>query len=246
MTESKSPSSGKKNHVPQTNSAPAPSPPTMPPATTSQQDPKTDGILKTPLYNFPEGQKEQERGISAWGTPTVTEKLAQLIATCPPSKCPKPKARKVSPAPAHSSSPPLISNLQRPERAMANRNTYSRAVHLAPPPPVSRPPGRPYGSKNKDSILEKFSGTSRKDESDGLLKEITSSNSSTTTSTTSTALSQNSSRLMTTSTSDSTDNSTTNGLKSQSRLGHCPSHSSSTASLHHHHNHHSPLLHPPP
>uniref|UniRef100_A0A671PV36 Histone-lysine N-methyltransferase ASH1L-like n=1 Tax=Sinocyclocheilus anshuiensis TaxID=1608454 RepID=A0A671PV36_9TELE len=229
-TESKSPSSGKKNHVPQTSSAPAPSPPTMPPAATSQQDPKTDGIL-TPQYNFPEGQKEQERGISAWGTPTVTEKLAQLIATCPPSKCPKPKARKVSPAPAHSSSPPLISNLQRPERAMANRNTYSRAVHLAPPPPVSRPPGRPYGSKNKDSILEKFSGTSRKDESDGLSKGATSSNSSTTTTTTSTALSQNSSRLTTTSTSNSTDNSTTNGMKSQSRLGHCPSHSSFTASL---------------
>ncbi|KTF95446.1 hypothetical protein cypCar_00018437 [Cyprinus carpio] len=229
MTESKSPSSGKKNHVPQTNSAPAPSPPTMPPAATPQQDPKTDDIL-TPQYNFPEGQKEQERGISAWGTPTVTEKLAQLIATCPPSKCPKPKVRKVSPAPAHSSSPPLISNLQRPERAMANRNTYSRAVHLAPPPPVSRPPGRPYGSKNKDSILEKFSGTSGKDESDGISKGVTSSNSSTTT-TTSTALSQNSSRLTTTSTSNSTDNSTTNGMKSQSRLGHCPFHSSSTASL---------------
>uniref|UniRef100_A0A9J7ZKC1 Ash1 (absent, small, or homeotic)-like (Drosophila) n=1 Tax=Cyprinus carpio carpio TaxID=630221 RepID=A0A9J7ZKC1_CYPCA len=196
----------------------------------SPSDPKADGILKTPQYNFTEGQKEQDRGISAWGTPTVTEKLAQLIATCPPSKCPKPKARKVSPAPAHSSSPPLISNLQRPERAMANRNTYSRAVHLAPPPPVSRPPGRPYGSKNKDSILEKFSGTSRKEESDGLSKGVTSSNSSTTTTTTSTALSQNSSRL-TTSTNDSTDNSTTNGMKSQSRLGLCPSHSSSTASL---------------
>uniref|UniRef100_A0A8C1GBJ7 Ash1 (absent, small, or homeotic)-like (Drosophila) n=1 Tax=Cyprinus carpio TaxID=7962 RepID=A0A8C1GBJ7_CYPCA len=230
MTESKSTSSGKKNHLPQTNSAPTPSSPTMPPATTLQQDPKADGILKTPQYNFTEGQKEQDRGISAWGTPTVTEKLAQLIATCPPSKCPKPKARKVSPAPAHSSSPPLISNLQRPERAMANRNTYSRAVHLAPPPPVSRPPGRPYGSKNKDSILEKFSGTSRKEESDGLSKGVTSSNSSTTTTTTSTALSQNSSRL-TTSTNDSTDNSTTNGMKSQSRLGLCPSHSSSTASL---------------
>uniref|UniRef100_A0A672P6V4 Histone-lysine N-methyltransferase ASH1L-like n=1 Tax=Sinocyclocheilus grahami TaxID=75366 RepID=A0A672P6V4_SINGR len=228
MTESKSPSSGKKNQLPQTNSASTLSPPTMPPATTLQQDPKTDGIVKT-QYNFTEGQKEQDRGISAWGTPTVTEKLAQLIATCPPSKCPKPKARKVSPAPAHSSSPPLISNLQRPERAMANRNTYSRAVHLAPPP-VSRPPGRPYGSKNKDSILEKFSGTSRKEESDGLSKGITSSNSSTTTTTTSSALSQNSSHL-TTSTNDSTDNSTTNGMESQSHLGHCPSHSSFTASL---------------
>ncbi|XP_059365225.1 histone-lysine N-methyltransferase ASH1L-like [Carassius carassius] len=230
MTESKSPSSGKKNHLPQTNSAPTPSPLTMPPATTLQQDPKADGILKTPQCNFTEGQKEQDRGISVWGTPTVTEKLAQLIATCPPSKCPKPKARKVSPAPAHSSSPPLISNLQRPERAMANRNTYSRAVHLAPAPPVSRPPGRPYGSKNKDSILDKFSGTSKKEESDGLSKGVTSCNSSTTTTTTSTALSQNSSRL-TTSTNDSTDNSTTNGMKSQSRLGLCPSHSSSMTSL---------------
>ncbi|XP_051948571.1 histone-lysine N-methyltransferase ASH1L-like [Xyrauchen texanus] len=229
VTESKSHSSGKKSHVPQSNSAPALSPPTKSPAAASPQDPKTDGILKNPQCNYDDGQKEQERGVPAWGAPTVTEKLAQLIATCPPSKCPKPKARKVSPAPAQSSSPPLISNLQRPERAMANRNTYSRAGHLAPPPPVSRPPGRPYGSKNKDSILEKVSVTSRKEESDGLSKGVTSNNSSTTT-TTSTALSHSSSRLTTT-TNYSTDNSSTNGIKSLSRLGHCPSHSFSMPSL---------------
>ncbi|XP_065143905.1 histone-lysine N-methyltransferase ASH1L [Paramisgurnus dabryanus] len=223
LMQSKSHSSGKKSHLPQTNSAPVTSPPTTSPTASSTQDPKTDGILKT-QYNYADGQKEQERGMSAWVPPTVTEKLAQLIATCPPSKCPKPKARKVSPAPTQSSSPPLISNLQRPERAMANRNTYSRTVHLAPPPPVSRPPGRPYGSKNRDSILEKLSGTSKKGESDELSKGVTSSSSTTTT--TSTA-SQNS--RLTTTTSDSTDNSTINGIKS--RLGHCPSHSSSTASL---------------
>lgn len=227
ITENKSHSSGKKSHLPQTNSATVTPPPTMSPATPSLQDPKTDGILKT-QYNYADGQKEQEKGVPAWGAPTVTEKLAQLIATCPPSKCPKPKVRKVSPAPPPSSSPPLISNLQRPERAMANRNTYSRAGHLSPPPPVSRPPGRPYGSKNKDSILEKLSGTSKKEESDGFSKGVTNSNSSTTT-TTSTALSH-SSRLTTT-TNDSTDNSTINGMKSQSRLGHCPLHSSSTTSL---------------
>ncbi len=185
----------------------------MPPATTSQQDPKTDGILKTPSVQFSWGAEGTRKGNFCLGYSYSNWEACSAHSYMPPSKCPKPKARKVSPAPAHSSSPPLISNLQRPERAMANRNTYSRAVHLAPPPPVSRPPGRPYGSKNKDSILEKFSGTSRKDESDGLLKEITSSNSSTTTSTTSAALSQNSSRLMTTSTSDSTDNSTTNGFE---------------------------------
>ncbi|XP_051991564.1 histone-lysine N-methyltransferase ASH1L-like [Xyrauchen texanus] len=227
VTESKSLSSVKKSHVPQTNSTPAPMPPTKSPIAVSPQNTKTDGILKNPQYNYADGQKEQERGVPAWGAPTVTEKLAQLIATCPPSKCPKPKARKVSPAPAHSSSPPLISNLQRPERAMANRNTYSRAGHIAQPPPVSRPPGRPYGSKNKDSILEKLSGTSRKEESDGLSKGVTSSNSSTTT-TTSTALSHSSSLITTT--NDITDNSSTNGIKSQSRLGQCPSHSSSMPS----------------
>ncbi|TRY65112.1 hypothetical protein DNTS_009668 [Danionella cerebrum] len=231
MTESKP--HGKKNHIPQTNSVPTPCPSTVSMSTTSQQDPKTDGILKSPLSDLSEkDQKEQERGVTPWGAPTVTEKLAQLIATCPPSKCPKPKARKVSPAPAHSSSPPLISNLQRPERAMANRNTYSRVPHLAPVPPVSRPPGRPYGSKNRDSTIEKLSGTSKKEESDGLSKGVSSINSSTTTSTTtssSSALSQNNSRL-TTSIKESTD-SPTDGTKSQSRLGHCASHSSSIPSL---------------
>ncbi|XP_066529786.1 histone-lysine N-methyltransferase ASH1L [Hoplias malabaricus] len=215
VTESKSHSSGKKSLVPQSNLS-TPSSPTPSPTASTTQEPKMDGVTKSPQYAYADNQKEQERGVQNWGTPTVTEKLAQLIATCPPTKCPKPKARKVSPASTHSSSPPLISNLQRPER---NRNTYSRAVHLAPPPPVSRPPGRPYGSRNKDSILEKLSSLPRKEEADGLSKGITSSNSPNTIS----AVSCSNSRF-TNIANDINDNNNSNGMKSQSRLGHCPPH----------------------
>lgn len=211
VSDSKSHSSVKKSLVSQTN----PPAPTLlnSPHSASPHDPKIDGVTKPPQYTYTESQREQERGAPNWGTPTVTEKLAQLIATCPPTKCPKPKARKVTPAPAHSSSPPLISNLQRPERAMANRNTYSRVAHLAPPPPVSRPPGRPYGSRNKDSILEKLSGIPRKEEAGGLSKEITSSNSNS--SNNIPAVSYSNIRLTTN--NDSNDDDNSNGIKS--RLG---------------------------
>uniref|UniRef100_A0A8B9HQ03 ASH1 like histone lysine methyltransferase n=1 Tax=Astyanax mexicanus TaxID=7994 RepID=A0A8B9HQ03_ASTMX len=180
--------------------------------TVNQGAPQSSG------YSYTDNQKEQERGVQSWGAPTVTEKLAQLIATCPPTKCPKPKPRKVSPASLNSSSPPLVTNLQRPER---NRNTYSRAVHLAPPPPVSRPPGRPYGSRNKDSILEKLSSIPRKEDADGLSKGIIGSNSPTSVP----AVSYGNSRF-TNITNDSNDNNNSSVLKSQSRLGHCPSYSS--------------------
>lgn len=211
VSDSKSHSSGKKSLVAQAN--PTALSLLTPPPSASPHDPKIDGVTKPPQYTYTDSQKEQERGAPNWGTPTVTEKLAQLIATCPPTKCPKPKARKVTPAPAHSSSPPLISNLQRPERAMANRNTYSRVAHLAPPPPVSRPPGRPYGSRNKDSILEKLSGLPRKEEAGGLSKEISSSNSNSNIP----AVSYSNSRLTTN--NENNDNDNSNGIKSQSRLG---------------------------
>ncbi|TSO05407.1 Histone-lysine N-methyltransferase ASH1L [Bagarius yarrelli] len=199
LSDSKSHSSGKRSLAPQTG-PPAPLLQT-PTSNDSPHDPKIDRVTKPLQYTYTDSQREQERGAPNWGTPTVTEKLAQLIATCPPTKCPKPKARKVSPAPSHSSSPPLISNLQRPERAMANRNTYSRVAHLAPPPPVSRPPGRPYGSRNKDSILDKLSGIPRKEETSGLSKEIS-------------PVPYNS-RLTN---NDSVDYDNNNELKSQSRL----------------------------
>ncbi|KAK1805371.1 hypothetical protein P4O66_019681 [Electrophorus voltai] len=227
LTDNKLHSSGKKSFILQS-IPPVPSPTTPTPTASTPQEPKIDGITKPAQYIYSD-QREQEKGVQNWGAPTVTEKLAQLIATCPPTKCPKAKVRKVSPASTHSSSPPLISNLQRPERAMANRNTYSRAVHLSPPPPVSRPPGRPYGSRNKDSILEKLSGIPRKEETDGLSKGIISSNT-----TNIPAVSYGNSRL-TTITNDSSDSS--NGIKSQARLGHClphcstPSLSSSASSL---------------
>ncbi|KAG9279390.1 histone-lysine N-methyltransferase ASH1L-like [Astyanax mexicanus] len=217
LADSKSHSSGKKGLVSQSNPS-APSPPAPSPTSSTTQDTKMDGVSKSPEYSYTDNQKEQERGVQSWGAPTVTEKLAQLIATCPPTKCPKPKPRKVSPASLNSSSPPLVTNLQRPER---NRNTYSRAVHLAPPPPVSRPPGRPYGSRNKDSILEKLSSIPRKEDADGLSKGIIGSNSPTSVP----AVSYGNSRF-TNITNDSNDNNNSSVLKSQSRLGHCPSYSS--------------------
>lgn len=60
------------------------------------------------------------------------------------------------------------------DRAMANRNTYSRLMHLAPPPPVSRPPGRPYGSRSRDGVLEISPGLTqlRKEDSDGAGKAV--------------------------------------------------------------------------
>ncbi|XP_062867038.1 histone-lysine N-methyltransferase ASH1L [Trichomycterus rosablanca] len=215
VSDIKSHSSGKKSLVPQPNpSSPAPSP--VPRASTPH-DPKIDGLTKPPQYIYTDSQKEQERGVQNWGSPTVTEKLAQLIAICPPAKCPKPKARKVNPASAQCSSPPLISNLQRPERAMANRNTYSRLAHLAPPPPVSRPPGRPYGSRNKDSILEKLSGIPRQEDVDGPVKE----------SIIIPAASYGSSCL--TSSNDSKDCDNSIGMKSHSHLEHCSPHSSTSS-----------------
>lgn len=211
VSDSKSHSSGKKSLLPQIN---PPAPLLLNPSPCrSPHETKIDGVTKPPQYTYTDNQREQERGAPNWGTPTVTEKLAQLIATCPPAKSPKPKARKITPAPAHSSSPPLISNLQRPERAMANRNTYSRVAHLAPPPPVSRPPGRPYGSRNKDSILEKLSGLPRKEEVGGLSKEIISSNININ----NISVSYSNNRLITN--TDSKDDDNNNGMKSQPRPG---------------------------
>ncbi|KAG5264405.1 hypothetical protein AALO_G00253440 [Alosa alosa] len=194
LPDSKLHSSTKKAPLAQPNAALANSSPSPPaPPAPSNHEPKMDGVMmKPPQFAFGEAQREQDRGVPGWGgSSTVTEKLAQLIATCPPTKCPKqPKVRRPSPSPSHSNSVPLISNLQRPERAMANRATYSRIQHLSPPPPVSRPPGRPYGSRNKDSVMDKLTTSSRKEESDGGVKGNASSGSSiscTATATTTTA-----------------------------------------------------------
>lgn len=123
---------------------------TSPPLPASKE-PAFEGI-KPPQFGY-STDGHRDKGIQNWGAPTVTEKLAQLIATCPPSKTPKPvKPAKMDPAPVPSSGFMAPTAKQR-DRALANRNTYSR-VHLSPPPPVSRPPGRPYGSRSKDSIME--------------------------------------------------------------------------------------------
>ncbi|KAF7210933.1 histone-lysine N-methyltransferase ASH1L isoform X1 [Nothobranchius furzeri] len=173
--DSKTHSSGKKTPTPQTNpriSSPSSSP--LP----ASKEPIFDGA-KPPQYSLStEGQKDQDKSVQSWGAPTVTEKLAQLIATCPPSKTPKPtKPMKTDPVPPPASSGFMAPTAKQRDRAMANRNTYSRMLHLSPPPPVSRPPGRPYGSRNKESVCENVSALMqvRKEDSDCVGKAIISS-----------------------------------------------------------------------
>ncbi|XP_068603624.1 histone-lysine N-methyltransferase ASH1L [Brachionichthys hirsutus] len=143
--------SGKKTPTPQPSSrTSSPSPPVPAPKESSFEG------VKPPPYTFStESQRDKDKGFQNWGAPTVTEKLAQLIATCPPSKTPKQtKPTKIDPAPPLPNSGFMAPTAKQRDRAMANRNTYSRVLHLSPPPPVSRPPGRPYGSRNKDSLIE--------------------------------------------------------------------------------------------
>ncbi|XP_057683198.1 histone-lysine N-methyltransferase ASH1L isoform X1 [Corythoichthys intestinalis] len=143
----------------------------------ASKEPTSEGV-KPPQYTYSnESQREKDKVAQSWGAPTVTEKLAQLIATCPPSKTPKPvKPAKTDPAPSHSSSGFMTPTAKQRDRAMANRNTYSRMVHLSPPLPVSRPPGRPYGSRNKDIAGENPAATpTRKEDTDGTGKSSSSS-----------------------------------------------------------------------
>ncbi|XP_012988298.3 histone-lysine N-methyltransferase ASH1L isoform X2 [Esox lucius] len=193
------------------------------PAALPSQESSVEGSTKPPVYTYSsEGQREKDRGVTSWGAPTVTEKLAQLIATCPPSKTTKVKPLKTTPSPtSHISSNFMAPTSKQRDRALANRATYSRTVHLAPPPAVSRPPGRPYGSRNnKDSVSEKSSTPTGKEEADG-------SNSSRSSSPALTYGGGNS-RLVT----NSKDN---DGIRNatkppHSRLTHCPPNSSSSSS----------------
>ncbi|KAJ4927794.1 hypothetical protein JOQ06_015596, partial [Pogonophryne albipinna] len=169
-SDSKTHPSGKKTPIPQPNprtSSPSPSLPAS----------KEPEAVKPPQYNFiTENQRDKEKGVPNWGGPTVTEKLAQLIATCPPSKTPKPaKPTKIDPAPPLPSSGFMAPTAKQRDRAMANRNTYSRMLHLSPPPPVSRPPGRPYGSRNKDNGTGKPEGKDRGPSNQSLRVEKSSS-----------------------------------------------------------------------
>uniref|UniRef100_A0A3Q2XDE1 Ash1 (absent, small, or homeotic)-like (Drosophila) n=1 Tax=Haplochromis burtoni TaxID=8153 RepID=A0A3Q2XDE1_HAPBU len=149
--DSKTHSSGKKAPAPQPN--PRTSSPSPPLSLT--KEPSLEGVKPPQCTYSTDSQRDKDKGLQSWGAPTVTEKLAQLIATCPPSKTPKPaKPAKIDPSPPLPSSGFMAPTAKQRDRALANRNTYSRMVHLSPPPPVSRPPGRPYGSRSKDSILE--------------------------------------------------------------------------------------------
>ncbi|XP_059898706.1 histone-lysine N-methyltransferase ASH1L isoform X2 [Gadus macrocephalus] len=173
-------SSDSKTHHPSHSGKRAPTPQTSPltslssapsMTTPASKEASFQGVKPAQYTYSTENQRDKDRGLPCWGAPTVTEKLAQLIATCPPSKTPKPtKPTKIAPSPALPTSGFMAPTAKQRDRAMANRNTYSRVVHLAPPPPVSRPPGRPYGSRNKDSLGEGKSSASappRKEDADG-------------------------------------------------------------------------------
>uniref|UniRef100_A0A3B4BKW3 Uncharacterized protein n=1 Tax=Periophthalmus magnuspinnatus TaxID=409849 RepID=A0A3B4BKW3_9GOBI len=168
--DSKTHSTGKKNSTSQSNArTSSPSP-----LVNSSKEPNFDSV-KPPQYTYSATPKASEdKNGQNWGAPTVTEKLAQLIATRPPTKTPKPvKPAKPDSSPPAPPAPPV------PNRALANRNTYSRMVHLSPPPPVSRPPGRPYGSKSKDNMDSSSPVPAhRKEESDGIVKTSSNNNSS--------------------------------------------------------------------
>ncbi|XP_055368737.1 histone-lysine N-methyltransferase ASH1L isoform X2 [Betta splendens] len=234
-SDSKMHSSGKKTPTPQLNPrTSSPSPP-LP----ASKESNFEGV-KPPQYTYSsESQKDKDKSVQNWGAPTVTEKLAQLIATCPPSKNPKPaKTTKTDPAPPLPSSGFMAPTAKQRDRAMANRNTYSRMVHLSPPPPVSRPPGRPYGSRNKDNILENLpiQAPLRKEDSEGTGKANSSSsnnvsNSSNNSSRSSSpALIYGNNRLSAISKDSNNDSSNSSISKPQSRPAHCLSHTTSSPS----------------
>lgn len=229
--DSKMHPAGKKAPTSQPNPrAPSPSLP-LP----SSKEPSFE-VVKPPQYTFgTENQRDKDKGTQNWGAPTVTEKLAQLIAICPPSKTPKPaKPSKGDPASLPSSGFMAPTAKQR-DRALANRNTYSRMVHLSPPPPVSRPPGRPYGSRNKDSVMENspIPIPFRKDDAEGPVKASSSTSSSisnVSSRSSSPALMYCNNRLSALSKDINHDNSNSSISKSQLRPTHCPTHTTSVPS----------------
>lgn len=232
--DSKTHSSGKKTPTLQPNPRTATPSPPLP----ASKEPNFEGV-KTPQYNYSiESQRDKDKAVQNWVAPSVTEKLAQLIATCPPSKTPKPvKTTKMDPAPSLPISGFMAPTAKQRDRAMANRNTYSRMVHLSPPPPVSRPPGRPYGSRNKDNVLEILPSLmpQRKEDTDGAGKtssgnSISNSNSNNSSRSNSPALIYGNNRLTAMSKDNNNDNSNSSISKPQSRPSHCLGHTTSSSS----------------
>uniref|UniRef100_A0A3Q1I6Q4 Ash1 (absent, small, or homeotic)-like (Drosophila) n=1 Tax=Anabas testudineus TaxID=64144 RepID=A0A3Q1I6Q4_ANATE len=228
--DSRTHSSGKKTPTPQ----PHPRTSSPSPPLTASKEPNFEGV-KPPQYTYStESQRDKDKGVQNWGAPTVTEKLAQLIATCPPSKTPKPaKTIKTDSTPPLPSSGFMAPTAKQRDRAMANRNTYSRMVHLSPPPPVSRPPGRPYGSRNKDSILEISPSLIplRKEDTEGTCKaNISSGNniSNNSSRSSSPALIYGNNRLSAMSKDSNNDSSNSSISKTQSRPAHCLPHTTSS------------------
>ncbi|XP_036393803.1 histone-lysine N-methyltransferase ASH1L-like [Megalops cyprinoides] len=221
--DGKLPRSGKKSPSSPTN-FPASSTPTPPSPAPSTQDTNAEGVSKTPTPQSPQtdGQREKDRGVLNGGAPTVTEKLAQLIATCPPSKSAKGKIRKLpsvaAPTNANIAPTAISPSPPRPDPVASSRTTGSSPPsnsQPAHPPPVSRPPGRPPGPRHRDSILEKFSTPPKKEEVGCEGKGANSSNGST---------------ASTNGTSSSTTTASSNGVKQHTHLT-CPPASTSAPPL---------------
>ncbi|KAM8884471.1 histone-lysine N-methyltransferase ASH1L isoform 1-T1 [Synchiropus picturatus] len=234
------PSDGKSQPSGKKTSSPLPHPRTSSPSQTvpAPKDP-TFECLKPPQYTFnAECQRDKDKTVQPCGTPTVTEKLAQLIATCPPTKTPKPvKTVKTDSTPSLLNSGFMAPTAKQRDRALANRNTYSRMLHLSPAPPVSRPPGRPYGSKNRDGLESPPVTALRKEDTDecgqasNCSTNINSSNSSSRSS--SPAQNCGSSRvpMLTADNSDKSTNSANSNPKPHSRPIHSLPHTASTSCL---------------
>ncbi|XP_061598213.1 histone-lysine N-methyltransferase ASH1L [Cololabis saira] len=229
--ENKTHSSGKKTPTPQTN--PRTSSPSSP--LPASKEPTFESVKPAQYTYCTEAQKDKDRGAQSWGAPTVTEKLAQLIATCPPSKTFKPtKPTKTDPPTPLPSSGFMAPTAKQRDRAMANRNTYSRMVHLSPPPPVSRPPGRPYGSRSKDGGPDNSPCRTppRKEDSDGAGKTSSSSgnsiNANNSSLSVSSAFTYGNNRLSAMSKESNNDNTNGSISKPQSRPTHSLPHASSS------------------
>ncbi|XP_028316425.1 histone-lysine N-methyltransferase ASH1L isoform X2 [Gouania willdenowi] len=229
-SESKTHTTGKKS---QPSKARTLSPPSPLPAS---KEPSFEGV-KPPQYACnTENLKDKEKVTQNWGPPTVTEKLAQLIATCPPSKTPKPeKSTKIDPSLSLPNSGFMAPTAKQRDRAMANRYTYSRIVHLSPPPPVSRPPGRPYGSRSKDGVTENPASPTplSNDDTDGAGKACSTSGSnganlsSSSSRSSSPAFIYGNNRQSALSKDSSSDNNSTCISKPQSRSANCSPHTAS-------------------
>uniref|UniRef100_A0A8C5DEY3 Histone-lysine N-methyltransferase ASH1L-like n=1 Tax=Gouania willdenowi TaxID=441366 RepID=A0A8C5DEY3_GOUWI len=145
------------------------------------------------------------------------------------------KSTKIDPSLSLPNSGFMAPTAKQRDRAMANRYTYSRIVHLSPPPPVSRPPGRPYGSRSKDGVTENPASPTplSNDDTDGAGKACSTSGSnganlsSSSSRSSSPAFIYGNNRQSALSKDSSSDNNSTCISKPQSRSANCSPHTAS-------------------